>query len=97
MRILRDLKPCGINTYGSADSTGLRWLDFGRKNPTGAWAKVRREAMTAISRIAHKLLVVNTISKVILAMEFSRAFESRGLISGTAIFPDSEDNPRVLW
>jgi hypothetical protein len=47
VRILLDLKACGINTYGSADSTGLRWLDFGGKNPTGAWARLKLEAIAA--------------------------------------------------
>ena len=63
MRNLLDLKAFGINTYVSAETTGLRWLDFGGENPTGAWAGVRLRAMTAGHRIAYKLLVVNRYRK----------------------------------
>jgi hypothetical protein len=63
VRILLDLKPFGINTYVSAETTGLRWVDFGGENPEGAWAEWGLRAITARNSIAYKLLVVNGYRK----------------------------------
>jgi hypothetical protein len=63
VRNLLDLKAFGINTYVSAETTGLRWVDFGGKNPEGAWAKARLMASTTRRSITDKLLVVNRYRK----------------------------------